>query len=168
MKEALRLMSMPGELFFSAKGEWIHKLERDVKVTHPGVSLFFSKNLEFSSEHNSYIIRQNSVCVKVKIEDCPFILSHFETSETSWSWVLNSQVKRKLLNSDSLLIDSENQLYLEINGLAAKEGFTQVKLSRSAAQQVWSQIEEVTTKTTAEQIFFFCYKNMRIQIQSRT
>ena len=166
MKEALRLMNLPGELCFSAKGDWLHRDKQQItKVSHSGVASYFSKNLRFSSEHNSYVIVQGDSCIKVLVEDCPFVLIHFEIESENWRWVLNSEESDILSPNQKLFISSNNQLYLEIEGLRGMSKAIEVILSRTASQQIWPHIEKVLDQK--EDSFTVRYGNSFMKISSR-
>lgn len=86
--DALRLMSMPGELVLSADGKWYHD---GVFVSHARIARYFSQHLQWSKRLNSFVVSVDSRCVKVVVEDLPFFVCAFRLVGEELQQLLNTE-----------------------------------------------------------------------------
>lgn len=127
------LMSMPEPLRFSAEGVWSHG---GVEVINERIALFFSTRLRYSQEHSSHIIEQDGRCVKVEVEDTPFVVRSIDVTQPAWQLLLND-ASAEPFQPEALSATPDGAYYVR-----CKSGNYEAKLLRPAVQALLPFITE--------------------------
>lgn len=102
------MMQMPGELRFSARGEWFHD---GVLVEHQGVSQYLSKHLK--RIETDYVVEVSGKAVRVVVEDAPFVV---RTIDLESQQILLNEGSVEEFRPETLSSINDERLYLRVKG----------------------------------------------------
>ncbi len=145
-------MNWNDSLVFTKDGEWLHN---DEPVVHRGVAEYFSKHLEYSDEHQSFVLAVGGRCVRVVVHDTPVVVRTLAgESESGWVAVLSSG-EREELDCRTLSVTTDGEWYCRVKNRGVR-----ARLLRPAIQHLLGSIEE------AGQSFTILCRGRRIPIDS--
>ncbi len=116
------VMTMPGGLKLTKDGRWVNDGR---VVSNKQIADYFYKHFRYDQTLGSYIVEVEGKCVKVELEDAPYIVNGFITRTNPWEIKLTDNTYETFY-PETLVVSEEDIFYCVVKKKGQRDEYARI------------------------------------------